>query len=262
MFAGGASLRGSTCAPMPTEITTLPTAALAAVCLASVAASAWAETGQPVPVQAPSMARMVRLPVSGLQVVETTEGELLFLSDNGRYALRGPALDLWHGAKLVSFDETARLAGRIDLGRLKLDVGDLGAIDVGEGSEVTIFVDPLCSDCSPLYEALLSLVGTYRFRLVPVPVLGEPSQHAVLALACLSASDPGKARDALLGNRVPGLPESTGVCGQGTAQRAVIAAQILGIRGTPFLIAPDGRVREGAPGNLAAWLVGEGEGAP
>ena len=205
---------------------------------------------------------MARLPVAGLQVVETTEGELLFLSDNGRYALRGPALDLWHGARLVSFEETIDLAGRIDLARLKLDVGDLGAIDLGEGPEVVVFVDPLCPHCAALYAELQALLGTYRFRLVPVPVLGEESQRAVLALVCLSGSDPGKAREALLENQTAGLPEPTTDCGQGTAQRALIAAQILGIRGTPFLIAPDGRVRQGSPEDLAAWLVGEGEGAP
>lgn len=247
---------------MRIENTTTPIAAFAAVCLATAAAPALAGTDQPAPARAPSIARMARLPVTGLQVVETTEGELLFLSDNGRYALRGPALDLWHGARLVSFEETIRLAGRIDLARLKLDVGDLGAIDLGEGPEVLVFVDPLCPHCAGLYAELPALVGTYRFRLVPVPVLGEASQRAVLGLACLSGSDPGKAREALLENQTAGLAEPTTECGQGTAQRALIAAQILGIRGTPFLIAPDGRMRQGRPEDLAAWLAGKGEGAP
>lgn len=245
---------------MRLENTTTPIAVIAAVCLAAGVAPTFADTDQSA--QAPSIARMSRLPVTGLQVVETTEGELLFLSDNGRYALRGRALDLWHGARLVSFEETIRLAGRIDLARLKLDVGDLGAIDLGEGPEVVVFVDPLCPHCAALYAELQALLGTYRFRLVPVPVLGEDSQRAVLALACLSGSDPGKAREALLGSQTAGLPEATTDCGQGTAQRALIAAQILGIRGTPFLIAPDGRMRQGRPEDLAAWLRGEGEGAP
>ena len=151
------------------------------------------------PLQAPGIARMARLPVAGLQAVETSDGELMFFSDNGRYVLRGAALDLWHGAKLTSFDQVQRLAGRIDLARLKLDVKELGAIDLGEGPEVVVFVDPFCPHCAELYGDIEALAGTYRFRLVPIPVLGEPSQRAVLALACLSASDPAKAREALLG---------------------------------------------------------------
>jgi thiol:disulfide interchange protein DsbC len=40
--------------------------------------------------------RMARLPVGGLQAVETTDGQLLFISDTGRYVVRGNADDLWH----------------------------------------------------------------------------------------------------------------------------------------------------------------------
>jgi thiol:disulfide interchange protein DsbC len=93
-------------------------------------------------------------------------------------------------------------------------------------------------------------------------VLGAPSQRAVLAIDCLSATDPAKARDVLLGaGAAADLPASADGCGEGTAQRALIAAQILGIHGTPFLIAPDGRMRQGAPADLATWIAGEGEGA-
>ena len=212
--------------------------------------------------QAPSIARMARLPVAGFQAVETTDGDLMFLSDNGRYAIRGSALDLWHGAKLTSFDQTQRLAGRIDLARLKLDVKDLGAINLGEGPEVVAFVDPFCPHCAALHDDIKALAGTYRFRLVPIPVLGAPSQRAVLAIDCLSATDPAKARDVLLGaGAAADLPAPADGCGEGTAQRALIAAQILGIHGTPFLIAPDGRMRQGAPADLATWIAGEGEGA-
>ncbi len=91
--------------------------------------------------------------------------------------------------------------------------------------------------------------------------MARPSQRAVLALDCLSSSDPAKARDALLAGHAGALPTPGDACGAGTAQRALIAAQILGIQGTPFLIAPDGRMRPGRPGDLAAWLAGDGEGA-
>ena len=52
------------------------------------------------------------------------------------------------------------------------------------------------------------------------------------------------------------LPKPTGDCGQAPAQRALITAQILGIQGTPFLIAPDGRMRQGRPDTLGDWLDG------
>jgi thiol:disulfide interchange protein DsbC len=211
---------------------------------------------------APAIARLTRLPAGGLQAVETTDGDLLFLSDNGRYAFRGPAVDLWHGARLTDLDTVQRLAGRIDLQRLTLDPRDLGAIDFGEGPEVIVFVDPYCPHCKALLTALPRLAARYRFRLVPLPALGEASQQAVLAINCLSVADPEQARQALLDPSVlRSLPPPTDGCSQIPAQRALVTAQILGVQGTPYLIAPDGRLRQGVPEDLGAWLA-RGEGAP
>jgi thiol:disulfide interchange protein DsbC len=165
---------------MRTVTTTAPVAANAALDLAGHVGLRSAEPPGSAAGQVPSIARMARLPVGGVQVVENPGGELLFLSDNGRYALRAPALDLWRGAKLFSFEETLRLSGRIVLGRLKLDVGDLGAIDLGEEPEVVVVGDPLCPHCAALGAELQGLFGSHRFRLVPVPFLGEAFQCALL----------------------------------------------------------------------------------
>jgi thiol:disulfide interchange protein DsbC len=199
---------------------------------------------------------MQRLPVAGVQMLAAGE-RLLFVSANGRYVFTGPAWDLWHGARLGSLDEAARLAGRIDLERLGLDPGSLGALDLGAGEgEVLAFVDPRCPHCRALLDELPGLAGDYRFRLVPLPVLGPDSERAVMRLACLADADPAAAREALLADRIDGLPEPDGTCGQAPAQRALVTAQLLGITGVPYLIAPDGRLRQGAPADLRAWLEG------
>ena len=56
--------------------------------------------------------RMARLSVGGLQAVETTDGQLLFISDTGRYVLRGKAYDLWHC--LATTDRAAALAALLE----------------------------------------------------------------------------------------------------------------------------------------------------
>jgi thiol:disulfide interchange protein DsbC len=35
-----------------------------------------------------------------------------------------------------------------------------------------------------------------------------------------------------------------------------VTARLLGIPGVPYLIAPDGRLKQGAPADLKAWLEG------
>jgi len=199
---------------------------------------------------------MQRLPVSGMQMVEAGE-RVLFVSANGRYVFTGPAWDLWHGAKLQTLDEAARFAERIDLTRLGLDPAALGALDLGTGDrDVVVFVDPRCPHCRRLMDQLPSLGEGYRFRLVPLPVLGPESETAVVRLACLAEQDPSAARDALLAETFEQIPAPTGTCGQAPSQRALVTAQLLGIAGVPYLIAPDGRLEQGVPEDLDAWLEG------
>ena len=69
--------------------------------------------------------RMAGLPVAGLQAVETTDGQLLFISDTGHYVVRGKAYDLWYGVA---------------------------------------FVDPQCPHCAAFFKDLVSLADRYRFR--------------------------------------------------------------------------------------------------
>ncbi len=140
---------------------------------------------------------MARLPAQGLQMWETADGRLLYLSDNGRYLIRGTAYDFWHGAELTSLAQAEELAGRIDLKRLALEPADLGALDTGTGPEVLAFVDPHCPHCAALFAALPALADRYRFRLIPLPI-GAASQAAVLALHCLAATDRAAALEALL----------------------------------------------------------------
>jgi thiol:disulfide interchange protein DsbC len=197
---------------------------------------------------------MQRLPVAGVQMVQAGE-RVLFVSANGRYVFTGPAWDLWHGAKLESLEEGARLVERIDLDRLGLDPASLGALDLGEGEgDVVIFVDPRCPHCRDFLSQLPGLAENYRFRLVPLPVLGPDSETAVARLGCLAERDAAAAREALLSDTLDALPASEGTCGQATAQRALVTAQLLGIAGVPYLIAPDGRLRQGVPTDLDAWL--------
>jgi thiol:disulfide interchange protein DsbC len=39
-------------------------------------------------------------------------------------------------------------------------------------------------------------------------------------------------------------------------QKRLVTAQLVGVKGVPFMIAPDGRVKGGAPQDLDSWLEG------
>jgi thiol:disulfide interchange protein DsbC len=207
---------------------------------------------------APTIARFHHL-ADRLNAVETDTGELLFLSGNGRYVIRGQIADLWHAKLVDSFGELIDLQGRLDLARMKVDPAELGALSVGVGPErVVAFIDPRCPHCKDMLAQLddWALREKYRFDLVLLPILGRESEEESLRIACAAERDEDAALQALLGGTAQDLPkpESGSTCGQESLTRALITAQLLGIGGAPFLIGPDGRVSRGAPASLGAWL--------
>ncbi|MBK5966709.1 hypothetical protein CCR95_22180 [Thiocystis minor] len=201
-----------------------------------------------------------RLPIQGVSIMQSGE-KIFFVSANGRYVFLGPAIDLWHGERLNSLADADRLTGRIDIGRLKLNASDLGALDVGDGTrEILVFVDPMCPHCATLLDQIQVLSPAqrtpYRFRLIPLALLGADSIAAAVNLNCLAASDRAAATQALLTHTLETVPTAQERCGQGALQRALVTAHLLGISTVPFLIAPDGRLQPGIPADLLTWIAG------
>jgi thiol:disulfide interchange protein DsbC len=203
---------------------------------------------------------MQDLPITGLKMVKTGE-QIVFMSSNGRFALYGgKLLDVWTQQEIKDLPDIDRIARRIDLSRMKLNIDDLGPVTVGRGKEsVLIFIDPRCPYCGKVMKDLQALQDRYTFKLVMVPVLGQESQNIVVQLACQQASKDQKVQDGvrqrLLKQDYAGLPtDNPASCNKEPLQRAIVTAKLFGLPGVPFLIAPDGRTHSGAPESLTDWL--------
>lgn len=203
---------------------------------------------------------MQDLPITGLKMVKTGE-QIVFMSSNGRFALYGgKLLDVWTQQEIKDLPDIDRIARRIDLSRMKLNIDDLGPVTVGHGKEsVLIFIDPRCPYCGKVMKDLQALQDRYTFKLVMVPILGQESQNIVVQLACQQASkdqkDQDSVRQRLLKQDYAGLPtDNPASCNKEPLQRAIVTAKLFGLPGVPFLIAPDGRTHSGAPESLSDWL--------
>jgi len=199
---------------------------------------------------------MKALPITGLQMIKAG-GKTFFLSNNGRFVLNGTLLDVWNRVAVAELEDVDKIANRIDLGKMKLKIDDLGPVTYGTGkAQTVVFVDPRCPYCGKVQKQMEALKARYTFKLVSVPVLGQESQNLVMKLGCLlqtRAKD--KARDALLHQAYDSLPsEIDAKCNREPMQRALVTAHLFGIEAVPFLIAPDGRTFKGAPENLGDWL--------
>jgi thiol:disulfide interchange protein DsbC len=126
---------------------------------------------------------MQDLPISGLKMVKTGD-QIVFISSNGRFALHGgKLLDIWTQQEIKDIPDIDRIANRIDLQRLKLNIDDLGPITVGHGKEtVVVIIDPRCPYCGKVTKDLQALEDKCTFKLVMVPILGQESGQCPSAL--------------------------------------------------------------------------------
>lgn len=196
---------------------------------------------------------VVELPIKNLRAVQN-DGQIFFVSDNGRFVLTGQLYDIWYKTPLDSLAQMEEVAARIDFTRMGMNVDTLNTVSMGSGEkQVVVFVDPLCTPCHALMHDARKLTSQYTFKFIAVPALGEESNRLAKTMAC--AKDPQEALDALLNNTLKTLPTRT-PCDVGHYDKTLLTAQLLGIEGVPFIVGPEGRVGRGRPANLAAWLEG------
>lgn len=205
--------------------------------------------------KAPKIENIVPLPISGMRAV-VSNGELLYMSDNGRFIFRGVMYDAWAQKALKSLDEMRESINRIDLAKMGIKVDDFKPLQLGHGKDrITLFVDPKCPWCAKLTGQIKSkpeLLSKYTFDLVVIPVLGEASQKLVREIGC--AKDRKAALDHLVREDYSQTLESVKDCSLVAVQKSMVAAQILGVSGVPFMIHSDGRVQSGMPKELENWL--------
>lgn len=197
---------------------------------------------------------IVEMPISGMSAVES-DGQILYVSDNGRFVLTGQMYDLWYKSPIDSMRQVRDVATRIDMERMGFEPGALNTVTMGSGDkEVVMFTDPLCEHCHALAHEAKAFTDEYTFNFIVVPALGDESNHLAKRVAC--AADERQALDALLNGTLETLPTRED-CDFETYDMTLLAAQVMEVDGVPFLISDDGRVSRGRPQDFADWLGGE-----
>ncbi|KGM26744.1 disulfide isomerase [Photorhabdus luminescens] len=193
---------------------------------------------------------IVKLPIKGVRAVQS-DGQIMFLSENGRFVISGQIYDLWSKKPLNTMSQMRDVAERIHFKSMDI-VDTLNTLSMGRGDkEVVVFVDPRCAVCHKLMDESKSLVDEYTFKFVVIPALGAESNRLAKGLYC--AKDKTNALDAFMNNTLASLP-SKETCDPGQYDQTLLTAHFIGIEGVPFVVAPDGRVSKGRPKNLKSWL--------
>ena len=208
--------------------------------------------------EAAQVEKIVDLGISKLRAVAAKDGTILYIADLGRYVIQGRLLDVWHRKELKTIDEIEASVNRIDLEGIGYDKDKYARYSIGTGEKrVVVFVDPRCSWCHKLIAEVLesdALKSEYRFFFHFIPVLGGESQPLVRKLFCSKATDEEKVRAAVEGpDAIKALP-ALAECNTTNNDHTIYLSKILGVRGVPFVIAPDGRRSEGKPASLTEFL--------
>lgn len=191
-------------------------------------------------------------PIEG--IYELVTGKNIFYTDKtGSYLFFGSVYDMANKRDITQ-ERKAEL-NRVDFGTLNLK--DAIKEVRGDGSRVfAVFTDPDCPFCKQLESTIKSLdnVTIYRF-LYPLVSLHPGADLVAQKVWCASTDD--AARLAALDSYMMGgaTPQNDGKC-DNPLQRSIAQGEKLGIKGTPTLIAEDGRMHPGAASlpQLNAWL--------
>lgn len=185
---------------------------------------------------------------------------IAFMSQNGRFILRGRIFDMWTGNVIDTMDDLDASRQTMDLAELGLKDEDVDPFRYGRGPrEVSVFVDPLCPYCGQLFDEIRAdpaLADQYTFVLYVVPFLGDNSVRAVNALSC--AEDREEAVLAMLDKDRAWMREhevdAEGCDVQPILNRTILT-QMIGVTGVPYIIGAEGGISRGMPQDLHTFLA-------
>ncbi len=190
-------------------------------------------------------------------IYELVAGHNIFYTDEtANYLFFGSMYDMANSRDITQ--ERKDSLTRIDFSAL--DLKDAIKEVKGDGSRVfAVFTDPDCPFCKQLEGTLAEMtdITVYRF-LYPLTSL-HPNADKIAAKVWCGSNDDATRLAALENYMTKGVqPEGDGACETPLARNQAVG-QKFNIRGTPTLIAADGRTLPGAANRtrLEAWLSGQ-----
>ncbi|MCF0254573.1 MAG: hypothetical protein HUK26_09605 [Duodenibacillus sp.] len=187
-------------------------------------------------------------------------GGLMFLTADGHFVFEGRALDAWQRRPVTTEAEARHSATHVHMANMGIAPAALNAVTLGpEGSapEAWLFVDPNCGWCRRMLENVLEGPGDgRRWHVVAAAVAGAESERLARRWLCAAASSPRVKAELLAQGpealaREPQMEEAACRRIEGRLAATDFARRLLGVRSTPFIVAPDGRTHAGYLGREA-----------
>ena len=173
-------------------------------------------------------------------------GQVFYVSSNGRYVIRGELQDMWSGGEPVTSVAQFRQSSNIvDFDALGLNVSDLFELVYGSGpNDVVLFVSPGCGHCKKTLKQMPGLENQYTFHIIPIPIMGPRSEDALRRLASVAPTRPDAALAALISEDYSQLEIDPNLNAEKIG-RSLLTAQVLGINSVPVIVDHKNRMSKG-----------------
>lgn len=182
--------------------------------------------------------RIERSPIEGLHAVEIDNGVTLYVTEDGSYAIAGVLYALTEEGPVDTSQARRAAIRRALLADVPMDQMIVFAPEGEPKLVLDVFTDTDCGFCRKLHAEVAELNAygiEVRYLAFPRAGIGSETYDNMVSAWC--ADDP---RDAITrlkrGNKIPSR-----TCDNPVAEQYEIG-QLVGIQGTPTLIAPDGEL--------------------
>ncbi len=199
----------------------------------------------------PTIDGIATINVGSIKAIESN-GNIYFMSENGRFVIQGNMTDTWHKKKLVTLKDIDYAAKHINIKKMGLPIDELNVITIGKGKkEIIIFVDPQCEVCKKFFYEAKNRLNDYTFKFIVVPALGDDSNKIATAMFC--SKDKSNIEKHFLNGTLLEL-EQKEVCDKKYYDLSLTIAQLIGIKYVPFFIAPNGLYKAGSGKDFWIWV--------
>ena len=203
----------------------------------------------------PVLDAISEIKMSSLKAIESN-GNIFFMSPNGRFVIQGDLTDTWQKKKLVTLKEIDYAAKHINFEKMGLPVDELNVIKIGEGKkDIVIFVDPQCDPCKKFFQKAKKHTDKYTFKFIVVPALGKESNKMATSMFC--AKDKTNLEKHFLERTLLELDQQE-KCDKQYYNLTLTVAQLIGIKHVPFFISPSGLYQAGEGKDFWKWVEKEG----
>lgn len=200
---------------------------------------------------------IIELPVQKFSAIES-EGQIFYVSNNGRYVITGQLYDMWEGRNLDTISQIKISTETIPLKGLNVKVKDLNTVTLGNGKkDILMFVDPLSDITKELINQSREIINNgnddFSFKFIFIPALGDKSNVAAKKILCsLGIISDEEILNHVVFNTISQLTNNK--CDVKPYDKTLVISTLLQIKRVPFLIADDGRFTTGIPSNYINWL--------